>query len=51
LKGNGNLIEKAAIIAPKRTHYKNVVELISPHFIREKLNANDGDSFEVDVEL
>ena len=51
LKRNSETVEDCAIIAPKRTHYKNVVELISPHFLREKLNVVDGDNFQVNIEL
>ena len=51
LDRNGKKIKDCAIIAPKRTHYKNVVELISPHFLRKKLSVVDGDNFQVNVEL
>lgn len=44
-------IEKCAIIAPKRTHYKRVVEIISPLFIRGKLIVKDGDLFNIKVDL
>ena len=44
-------IEECAIISPKRTHYKRVVEVISPAYLRDKLKAKDGDSFIVRVDL
>tara|TARA_B100000579_G_scaffold372454_1_gene335611 strand:- start:949 stop:1635 length:687 start_codon:yes stop_codon:yes gene_type:complete len=48
---NSEIVEDCAIIAPKRTHYKRVVEIISPLFLREELNVKDGDSFNVYVQL
>jgi riboflavin kinase len=36
-----------AIVLPLRSHYSNILELISPHFLREKLNLKDGDEIEV----
>jgi riboflavin kinase len=32
-----------AIVLPLRSHYSNVLELISPKFLRDKLNLKDGD--------
>ena len=36
-----------AIVLPLRSHYSNILELISPHFLREKLNLKDGDEVEI----
>ena len=51
LKNETMSIEDCAIISPKRTHYKRVVEVISPIFLRDKLNAKDGDMFTICVNL
>ena len=48
---NEKVVEDCAIISPKRTHYKRVVEIISPLFLREELEVKDGDSFNVYVQL
>ena len=49
---NGNkVIENCAIISPKRTHYKRVVEIISPVFLRKELDVKDGDEFKINVDL
>ena len=47
----GKIVENCAIISPKRTHYKKVVEIISPIFLREDLGAEDGAKFRVNVDL
>ena len=36
-----------AIVLPLRTHYSNVLELISHDYLREKLNLNDGDDIKI----
>ena len=51
LRNGTKEIEECAIISPKRTHYKRVVEVISPAYLRDKLKAKDGDSFIVRVDL
>ena len=51
LEKSSENVKKCAIISPKRTHYKNVVEVISPHYLREKFGAKDGDSFKVKIQL
>lgn len=33
---------KGAIVLPKRSHYSNILEFISPHYLREKLRLKDG---------
>ena len=33
----------AAIVLPLRSHYSNILEFISPEFLREKLNINNND--------
>ena len=48
---HGELIKKCAIISPKRTHYKRVVEIISPVFLRKELNVKDGAEFKINVDL
>jgi riboflavin kinase len=50
--GNGNKeVRNCAIISPKRTHYRRVVEVISPEYLRDKLGAKDGDVFKVKIDL
>jgi len=51
LKSGSRSVENCAIISPKRTHYKRVVEVISPVFLRKKFNAKDGDVFTICVNL
>ena len=33
---------KGAIVLPKRSHYSNILEFISLHYLREKLHLKDG---------
>ncbi|MGQ0536064.1 MAG: DUF120 domain-containing protein [Methanobacteriota archaeon] len=40
-----------AVILPLRTHHADVLELISPHRLRERLQLKDGDSVSVVVSL
>ena len=51
LKNGKEIVEDCAIISPKRTHYRRVVEIISPIFLRDRLKANDGDTFSIKVDL
>ncbi len=51
LKNGEKIVEDCAIISPKRTHYRRVVEVISPIFLRDKLKAVDGDIFTIKVDL
>mgnify|MGYP006088211465 FL=1 len=51
LKSGLEIIENCAIISPKRTHYKRVVEVISPVFLRKEFNAEDGHNFTICVNL
>jgi riboflavin kinase len=44
-------VGKCAVISPKRTHYKRVIEVISPAYLRDKFGAKDGDSFIVRINL
>ena len=44
-------IDECAIISPKRTHYKRVVEIISPEYLRKKLKVDDGAKFLINVDL
>ena len=36
-----------SIVLPLRSHYSNVLEFISPHFLREKLKLKDGDDVKI----
>ena len=36
-----------AIVLPLRSHYSNVLELISSEFLRDELNLKDGDSIKI----
>ncbi len=38
---------KGAIVLPMRSHYSNVLEFISPDFLREKLNLKDNDIVDI----
>ena len=38
---------KGSIVLPRRSHYSNVLEIISEHHLRKKLNLKDGDIVEV----
>jgi len=51
LKNKNKVMENCAIISPKRTHYKRVVEIISPVFLRKELNVKDGAEFKINVDL
>ena len=51
LKNGKKIVNECAIISPKRTHYRRVVEVISPIYLRDKLNAKDGDMFTIKVDL
>jgi riboflavin kinase len=51
IENNGNIIDECAIISPKRTHYKRVVEIISPEYLRKKLKVDDGAKFLINVDL
>ena len=48
---DGEIVKNCAIISPKRTHYKRVVEIISPTFLRKNLDAEDGAKFKINVDL
>ena len=51
LRNGTSNVDDCAIISPKRTHYKRVVEIISPVFLRDKLDAEDGETFIISVNL
>ena len=51
LRNGTSNVDDCAIISPKRTHYKRVVEIISPVFLRDKLDAKDGETFIISVNL
>ena len=40
-----------AIVLPLRSHYSNILEFISPHYLREKLDLKDGDEVEIVIYL
>jgi riboflavin kinase len=40
-----------AIVLPIRSHYSNILEFISPHYLREKLNIKDGDEVKIVIYL
>jgi len=42
---------ECAIMLPNRSHYENVIEIISKYFLRDKLKLNDGDVVEIRVAL
>jgi riboflavin kinase len=42
---------ECAIMIPRRSHYENVIEIISKHFLRDRLKVKDGDVVEVRVAL
>ncbi len=42
---------ECAIMIPKRSHYENVIEIISKFYLREKLELKDGDVLELRVAL
>ncbi|WP_338604848.1 DUF120 domain-containing protein [Sulfolobus tengchongensis] len=45
-----NSIKPAAVVMPLRTtHPKSVIEIISPFYLREKLNLKDGDEVTIEV--
>ena len=44
-------VKKCAVISPKRTHYRRVIEVISPLYLRDELKAEDGESFVVRIDL
>ena len=42
---------ECAIMLPHRSHYENVIEIISLHYLRDKLKLKDGDVVEIRVAL
>jgi len=40
---------KGAIVLPRRSHYSNVIEVISHHYLRDTLQIKDGDVVDVIV--
>ncbi len=42
---------ECAIMMPNRSHYENVIELISKYYLRERLKIKDGDVVELRVAL
>jgi len=42
---------KGAIVLPIRSHYSNILEFISPYFLRKKLKLKDGDNVKITIFL
>lgn len=42
---------EGAIVMPLRSHYSNILEFISPCFLREKLDLKDGDDIKIVIYL
>jgi riboflavin kinase len=42
---------ECAVIIPLRTHYNDVIEIISRHYLRDKLRLEDGDIVEIIVSI
>ena len=42
---------KSAIVLPLRSHYSNILEFISPDYLRKKLNLRDGDEVKIVIYL
>ncbi|MFE3845702.1 DUF120 domain-containing protein [Thermoplasmatota archaeon] len=42
---------KGAIVLPIRSHYSNILEFISPYFLRKKLKLKDGDFVKIIIFL
>ncbi|MDH7517095.1 MAG: DUF120 domain-containing protein [Candidatus Thermoplasmatota archaeon] len=42
---------RGAIVLPVRSHYSNILEFISPYYLREKLGLKDGDEVKVIIYL
>lgn len=40
-----------AIVLPLRSHYSNILEFISPHYLRKELNLRDGDEVKIAIYL
>ena len=40
-----------AIVLPMRSHYSKILEVISPHYLRKKLNLKDGDEVKIVIFL
>lgn len=42
---------EGAIVLPLRSHYSNILEFISPDYLRKKLNLKDGDGVKIVIYL
>jgi len=42
---------KGVIVLPMRSHYSNILEIISPYYLRKKLDLKDGDEVKVIIHL
>ena len=51
ISSNNHSESQCALITPKRTHYRRVIELISPHYLRDLLDVTDGQELQVTVHL
>jgi len=43
--------EDCAVVIPRRSHYTDVLEVISSQYLRDKLNLKDGDNVELHISL
>ena len=48
---NKKSVDKCAVIVPKRTHYRKVIEIISPEYLRGFFKSKDDQEFIVNVKL
>ena len=51
VSNGGRSESQCALITPKRTHYRRVIELISPKYLRDRLGVEDGQELSVTVRL
>jgi len=51
VSNGGRSESQCALITPKRTHYRRVIELISPKYLRGRLGVEDGQELSVTVRL
>jgi riboflavin kinase len=42
---------ECAVVLPARGHYSNIIEIVSPHYLREKVGLEDGDEIELTIRL
>ena len=42
---------KCAVVLPERGHYSNIIEIVSPYYLREKFKLRDGDKIDLTIEI